>query len=424
MMRLLASARPFRRNLLRPAALVAGAVVSAALVACNGDAKPPTAEPAGGLPTPTLVVRGGAPSGDATVVVSGSTGEMDDVPRRTSPVVLGSPEYAVQGFLWWRPEVAERDLLIAKDMGFTWVKQMFSWRDIETEKGKFDWSKADHIVRKSIEYQDIHLLIRLDFQPEWARSGCSDQGPPNDPQDYFDYVGAVAARYRGQVAAYQIWNEPNLAREWCDQAPDPAAYAALLKGAYAAIKAADPTAYVISAGLSPTGTQPPEAYPDDDYLDRLYTAMGGDSAGYFDILGVHAAGFAAPPETSPDEAAANPAFGGERFFTFRRVEDMRAIMTKYGDDDARMAILEMGWTSDTIHDAYKWHAVSEETKADYLVRAYQYAKANWSPWMTIMSTIYLCNADWTKDDEQYWWCVNDPEGTPRPAFNALKAMPK
>ena len=173
MTRLFASARRFRPNLRRLALLAAGAVVSAAVVACNGDADQPTAEPASGLPTPTLVVRGRM------------GGEMDDVPRRTSPVALGSPEYAVQGFLWWRPEVAERDLLIAKDMGFTWVKQMFSWRDIETEKGKFDWSKADHIVRKAIEYQDIHLLIRLDFQPEWARSGCSDQGPPNDPQDYF-----------------------------------------------------------------------------------------------------------------------------------------------------------------------------------------------------------------------------------------------
>ncbi|MEO8082955.1 MAG: hypothetical protein ABI780_03980 [Ardenticatenales bacterium] len=436
-----------RRPHARRAAPFAGCALAFAVVlgACGGggsggeSAVPATIDPAHPFPTldgvdgvdaePTVVTRGGAqPDAQATIIVRGSTGDgdhaLDDLPRRSAPVALGSPEYAVQGFLWWRPEVAERDLLLVKDMGFRWVKQMFSWRDIETDKGVLHWEKPDHIVRKAIEYQDINLLIRLDFQPEWARSGCTDQGPPSDPADYFAYVGAVAARYRGLVAAYQIWNEPNLAREWCDQTPDPAAYAALLKGAYAAIKAADPTAYVISAGLSPTGTDSAQAKPDEAYLQGLYTAMGGSPKGYFDLLGVHAAGFAAPPETSPDEAAASQAYGGERFFTFRHVEDLRAIMERNGDADTRVAILEMGWTSDSVHPDYAWHAVTEQTKADYLVRAYAYAKQNWSPWMTIMSTIYLCNADWTASDEQYWWCINNPDGTPRPAFGALKAMPK
>jgi len=37
-----------------------------------------------------------------------------------------------------------------------------------------------------------------------------------------------------------------------------------------------------------------------------------------------------------------------------------------------VAVLEFGWTSDLIHPAYSWHAVDEETKADYFVRAYQW----------------------------------------------------
>ncbi len=375
---------------------------------------------------PTAVARGGA-----TADVSDAGGESvldpnapNNHPRRTTPLSLGSPEYAVQAFLWWRPEVAQQDLLLAKDMGFGWVKQIFGWRDIEPEKGAFDWSRTDFIVDTALSYGDVNLLVRLDFQPDWARSGCSDQGPPQNMQDYADFAGAVAERYRGQIGAYQIWNEPNLAREWCDQSPSPEVYAQMLNAAYGAIKAADPTAYVISAGLSPTGSGPPQAMPDDVYLDQLYQAMDGSSEGYFDILGVHAAGFAAPPETSPEEAAASEAFGGERFFTFRRVEDLRAIQESHGDGDTRVAILEMGWTSDQVNPAYAWHAVTEETKADYLVRAYQYAAENWSPWISIMSTIYLCDADWTHSDEQYWWCINNPDGTPRPAFNALKSMEK
>jgi hypothetical protein len=334
--------------------------------------------------------------------------------------------------MWWRPEDAERDMLTVKDMGFKWIKQGFAWKDIEGEKGTFDWGDSgdplrapDHIVDTVQRYGGLELLARVDGTPDWAlERPCSLDGPPANLDDFANYLTQLATRYRGRIRAYQIWNEPNLSREWCDQAPNPAAYAQLLATAYQAIKRADPNALVISGGLAPTGSRPPEALPDDEYLTQLYEAMGGDSDGYFDFLGVHAAGFAAPPEASPDETASNPDYGSERFFAFRRVEDLRAIQERFGDGDARIAVLEMGWSSDTIHPEYEWHHVSEEVKADYLVRAYKWAAENWTPWVGPMITIFLCNADWTPADEQYHWCINRPDGTPLPAFEALKAMPK
>ena len=60
--------------------------------------------------------------------------------------------------------------------------------------------------------------------------------------DFGDFCGALADRYRGRIGAYQIWNEPNLSREWGDEAPDPAGYTALLRVCYQAIKAVDPQA--------------------------------------------------------------------------------------------------------------------------------------------------------------------------------------
>jgi hypothetical protein len=393
--------------------LLLGAVVALSLGACLGTDREEAPQGA----APTAVLRG-APLPEGFVaqvlpVTPGATKSADEggptevpldeqplPPPQTAPVAMSAPDYGIQAFLWWRPEVADRDFDLAKRMGFRWVKQIFGWRDIELSKGRFDWTRSDRIVKQAARH-GRQLLIRIDHQPEWSRSGCSLMGPP-----------------------YQIWNEPNLAREWCDLAPEPARYAQMLAVSYAAIKAADPRALVISAGLSPTGSQPPEAMPDDEYLTSLYEAMGGSSDGHFDILGVHAAGFAAPPEVSPDEAAASADYGGERFFTFRRVEDLRAIQESFGEGDKRVAVLEMGWTSDTVNPAYAWHAVSEATKADYLVRAYRYAQDNWQPWIAVMSTIYLCDQDWTPADEQYWWCVNEPDGSERPAFAALKAMEK
>jgi len=61
------------------------------------------------------------------------------------------------------------------------------------------------------------------------------------------------------------------------------------------------------------------------------------------------------------------------------------------------------------------------------VRAYQYAKANWSPWIGLMSLIYISDPDWTQQHEQYWWAITDPgwpELKPRAAYTALKNMPK
>ena len=63
-------------------------------------------------------------------------------------------------------------------------------------------------------------------------------GPPSNLQDYADFVSALATRYRGRIQIYQVWNEPNLAREWAGNPPSPQQYTQLLKIAYPAIKQA------------------------------------------------------------------------------------------------------------------------------------------------------------------------------------------
>jgi len=335
---------------------------------------------------------------------------------------MRSPEYGVQAFLWWRVETAHRDLGLARDAGFTWVKQVFAWSDIEPLPKHYDFRHSDRVVYMANEF-GLDILARLDFPPKWAQANCPAQGPPKNSQDFADFAFALASRYKGRIRAYAIWNEPNLAREWCGRTPNAAEYVELLKAGYQAIKRADPEAWVVSAGLTPTGTQPPVAIPDDVYLEQMYQA---GAKNYFDILGVHAAGYRAPPEVSPDEAAANKeAYGGERFFTFRRVEDLRRIMVKYGDENKQVAVLEFGWTSDPRPDSpYSWHAVTEEQKGAYAVRAYQWAKKNWAPWIGVMILIYIADPDWTKEREEYWWAITEPWGSPRAAYFHIKKMPK
>jgi hypothetical protein len=362
------------------------------------------------------------PSPSPTPLPTDLTGDQPVVP------LFDSPAYGIHISQWWQLDALDRDLKLAQEMGFGWIKQTFSWRDVEGYgKGQYDWFRPDVIV-ESVENAGLQLVVRIDHQPLWSVRSLPDEKitpnqPPVDYQDFADFCGVLATRYKGRIAAYQVWNEPNLSREWGNETPDPAAYAELLKVCYEAIKAADPDAIVISAGLAPTGTQPPDAMPDTDFLQGMYDAGAG---GYFDALGVHAPGYKAPPETSADAVAASYEYGQGRWFAFRHVEDMRAIMVANGDGAKQVAIMEMGWIlNQEMHPSYTWHGVSEAEQADYLVRAYQYAQENWQPWIGLMTTIYMADANWTpEENEQWWWAIVLPDGTPRLAYAALSAMPK
>ncbi len=382
--------------------------------ACDGSATP---APATATPTSTVTPTPTATSSHAP------------------PAAMTSPDFGANAFLWWRPEIAARDVQLMQEAGFRWVRQSFAWEDIQPMPDKFVWEQADRVVEQ-VNTRGLSLLVRLGMDPDttdfWAGQ------PPVANSRFVEFVSALARRYNctpeavGCVAAWQVWNEPNLAREWGGNRPDPAAYTALLGQVYTAIKGANPNALVISAGMAPTGTDNEIALPDTRFYEEMYRAMGGSSDGYFDLLGVHAAGFAAPPETDPAEAAANPAYGGQRFFAFRHVEDIRAIMEANGDSAKRMAILEFGWTSDPVNPDYIWHGagagIDEVVKADYLRRAYVYAAENWQPWIGLMSALTMPNLDWLNDgdpfdEEQYWWAILEPsqidELRLRPAFVEL-----
>lgn len=384
------------------------------LVACSTATSP---APTWTAPSPTMTV-----SPELARDPSPTAGEAN------GGLAFPTPSFAVHTFLWWKPDIAERDIALVQEMGFGWIKQNFAWRDIEDiKKGAFNWYFPDLIVDQ-VEEAGLKLLVRIDRQPFWSQDpeeALYLNGPPQDLIDLYDFCHILADRYRGRIQAYQVWNEPNLSREWGEKAPNAAEYVELLKACYSGIKSADPDAIVVSAGLAPTGIDLPVAIPDERFLQEMYAA---GAAAYFDVLGVNAPGYKAPPEVSPDEAA-DPGleWGGHRTFAFRHVEDMRAIMVANGDEDKQVAILEMGWTTDPRPDSpYHWHAVTEEQQADYLVRAYSYARENW-PWVGLMSVVYIAKFDWTEQNEEYWWAItypDYPETRVRPAFYALKEMLK
>lgn len=301
---------------------------------------------------------------------------------------------------------------LVNDLGFDWAKSYVNWATVEPEPGDFRWVDPDNIV-KALGSQQIKILMRVHGTPEWARpSDTPLSHPPVDMADFSNFMTALATRYKGQVGAYEIWNEPNLDYEWGYLQPDPVTYTKMLKAAYAAVKAVDSEALVISGGLATTGAGSETADGDLDFLQGMYNA---GVKGYFDALGSHPYAYG----RNPDE---QDPWG----LSFARVEEQHKAMQNNGDGDTPIWITEAGWVLQNSWDLdeHETIGVTEEAQAEYLTRAYAKAQHEW-PFIRAM---FLFNLDFSTvpwypaAEPMRWYSILNPDRTPRPAYTQLRQL--
>ncbi|RLC66156.1 MAG: hypothetical protein DRI48_05315 [Chloroflexi bacterium] len=275
---------------------------------------------------------------------------------------------------------------------------------------------------------------------------------PASLEQWGDHVEEIARAGRGFVEAYEIGNEPNVEHFWGGTPPDPAQYVQVLEIAHQRIKAVDPSAIVVSAGLAPVGRIEGNcngwsgndcgAMDEREYARHMFLLGAGD---HFDAFGYHPYGFAYPPDTDPALVSNG--------FAFRGAEVMHDLMKQFGLDHKPMWATEFSWLRDPsadgalpgrchrysiYEDNFGWMEVPELRQAAYLTRAFQYADENW-PWMGAM---FVWNLDWY---DYGWLCEParyfsvlkidytdyDPYRDPPPApytttlaYEALAAMEK
>ena len=163
------------------------------------------------------------------------------------------------------------------------------------------------------------------------------------------------------------------------QGADPARYAALVQSASAAIKRADPDAWIISAGLAPTVEESERNQNDVRYLQGMYDA---GAATYFDILGAKPYGFWSGPEDRlVDEGILN----------FSRLILLREVMRERGDGEKPIWAVEMGWNA--LPQGWKgqsspWGTDSEAKQAERMVNALERARVEW-PWLGVYCAQYF-----------------------------------
>jgi polysaccharide biosynthesis protein PslG len=352
------------------------------------------------------------------------TATNDPVPRFD-----GNP-LGVNTFLEQEVEEAkrERQLQMIADAGFGWIRQQFPWQDIEISgRGDFvdrrndpngidAWKKYDNIVRLAEQHQ-IGIIARLGSPPAWSQPPGAMIGyaPPADVKDFVNYASAVAARYKGRIQYYQIWNEPNIYPEWGDQAANPEAYTELLCQTYAALKSIDPSIKVISATLAQTIELSAANLNDLVYLQRMYDA---GAAKCFDILGAQGYGlFSGPSDRRMRPTTIN----------FAHVLWLRDMMIANGDAAKPIWIGEMAWnpvpdekTAPDIVNRLNYGQVTDDQAARYAVEGYERARQEW-PFVGVVCYWFFKQADeHEKNQSFYYFRMVDPDFTARPIYSAIK----
>jgi len=265
-------------------------------------------------------------SGDATLGAAG--------------VVHGQPGFVglVSDDAFWGTDSdpsRARTMSTIASTGATTLRAAFLWSTIEQRPGHFDFELHDGFMEAAAR-KGISVLPIL-FDPPSFRSSRPASGaargvyPPADNSAFARYASELVRRYgpggkfwkknphlhQLPIRSWQVWNEPNIPFYWGGR-PDPAAYAQLVKAAAAGIKAVDPGAKVVTAGLNDSEL----GIKLSDFVDGMYAAGAKDS---FDVLALHP--YAPASDLVIDQVA-------------RAVDKLEAA-----GDDARVLITELGWAT-------------------------------------------------------------------------------
>jgi len=166
------------------------------------------------------------------------------------------------------------------------------WPDVEPRPGEMELGSLDATVSAAAE-AGVRVLPFVYGTPSWLASDPAR--PPLSAgarRSWAGFLRALVSRYgrggtlwRGTSAPlpirmWQVWNEPNFLLFWRPR-PSPAGYARLLGVSARAIRAIDPRALVVTAGVAPVeGGMLPWVY-----LRRLLATRG--IGRWVDVVAVH-----------------------------------------------------------------------------------------------------------------------------------------
>ena len=228
-----------------------------------------------------------------------------------------------------------------------------TWKDVQPARDRWDFSVLDRAVANARAHH-AQIALVLGQTPLWASSrpmGLGDYNgpgvaaPPASVKDWWTYAHAVAIRYRGRIAAYEIWNEVNLPGYFSGSI---AQMVRLTRIGRDAVKRADASALVLSPSVTLRGGT--------SYLEAFARAGGYR---YSDVVNIH--GYPLP-EGGPETGVA-------------MIDRARRAISSYPGGRNPLWNTEMNFGLPTRASGGTATKMSLDRQAAYVVRAYL---LNWS----------------------------------------------
>ncbi|MCA9884533.1 MAG: LysM peptidoglycan-binding domain-containing protein [Anaerolineae bacterium] len=286
------------------------------------------------------------------------------------------------------------------DSGMTWAKRQLIW----------DGSAGPDVAKGMID--DAHakgfkILLSVIGNP-----GQLAANPSGYYQSFANFLGGVAALGADGI---EVWNEPNIDREWPAGMISGGSYTQMLQAAYQAIKSRNANTLVISGAPTPTGyfSGCQTAGCDDNVFIQQMANAG--AANYMDCVGIHYnAGITSPLVSSGAPVGSS----GHYSWYYPRMVNLYAG-TFPGKS---LCFTELGYLTGegygSLPGGFAWAAnTSVANQAEWLAQAVRSARQSGNVRLFI-----VWNVDSTTwgDDPQAGYAIVRPGGT-CPSCNSLAA---
>ena len=313
-------------------------------------------------------------------------------------------------------DAAYRDGTLAQQsaIGVGLIRQTFHWNQIETSPGNYNWSIYDAYMAATASH-GIRVLPIL-FDPPKFRAKVSKKTsatyPPRHYADLGTFGAAVVRRYgpngsfwaqnpglpRLPITAYQVWNEPNIPAYW-PTGPNPRQYAKLLRATGRGIRAADPRAEIVTAGMP------------DSHLSRP-----GNVFSYVKAL-LHARA-----ARSFNTLAVNP-YGRTAGDLIAKIKRFRAILAHAHDRRAKIWVTEFGWSDVGPASSFRAGSAGQARQIRHVIPALAKLRSR----LHLRGLVYYSwrdGAPYPPLFKDFWGLhtgLLKRNGSPKPAFAAFKA---
>lgn len=402
-------------------------------------------------PRPTQAAQSAAPQQPAAAEIDprGRIAGINDFVCPNPRPALSNFAFGIQSN-WPVGDIGYWNSVMAEQLRLSWTRAKINWYEFEPERNNpnlFQYQLLDAFIGDANQ-KGLNIVLTITQPPQWTRVTPPKQpfhrpSPPEDFNEGVRFFSQIIARYKGCVQAVEVLNETNLDREWTIASGElrAADYVEFLKVVVPPLRQIDPALIIIMAAPSPTGANIPGAVQDDFLYLEDFVKAGG--LNYVDCIGVHLNGYNMPPDRRWNEGYNDPTarFRGP-FDNPHHSWSLLSTIEGYRERTNKpMCVTEFGWASIenlTRKDGTPVQGAppgfdfaldnTEAEQAAWIKRSIEiFRELGYVRFATVFNLDFIQKIGQNPDEpggDPALYSIIRQDGSPRPAFEVLRDMPR